>query len=191
MNRPTGFRCGFAAVSMLLTLCPLLHAAPGGTVADPYKVTAAEYSREPLSPLLYGNFIELGYGLQVEAMYGEMLFNRSFERFLPYRSINKSWYDLYFDESHPEKGYEKDWSKFDWYHSGYEHNSWYAAPGTPGKGSCIADEDTFFLTETPQRKVTLTPVEGGSGHGRQCLRVRNDEDARWAALAQDGKYLVK
>ena len=191
MNRPTGFRCGFAAVSMLLTLCPLLHAAPGGTVADPYKVTAAEYSREPLSPLLYGNFIELGYGLQVEAMYGEMLFNRSFERFLPYRSINKSWYDLYFDESHPEKGYEKDWSKFDWYHSGYEHNSWYAAPGTPGKGSCIADEDTFFLTETPQRKVTLAPVEGGSGHGRQCLRVRNDEDARWAALAQDGKYLVK
>ena len=32
-----------------------------------FKVTAQQISTEPISPLLYGNFIELGYGLQVEA----------------------------------------------------------------------------------------------------------------------------
>lgn len=144
-----------------------------------------------MSPILYGNFIELGYGLQVEAMYSEMLFNRSFERFMPYRDINKIWYDLYYDEGDLSKGYEKDWSKFDWYHSGYEHNSWYAAPGDPGSGSCISDEDTFFNETTAYGKVTLAAVEGGSGHGRQCIRLTNGEDHRWGALAQDGKYLVK
>ena len=66
---------------------------------NPFIVTTEEYSQNPLSPILYGNFIELGYGLQVEAMYGEMLFNRSFEHFLPYRDINKSWYDLYYDDT--------------------------------------------------------------------------------------------
>ena len=179
-----------AAVCALLGSLSLSPAS-ALTKEEPYKVLSETYSRDPLSPLLYGNFIELGYGLQVEAMYGEMLFNRSFEPFLPYRAINKLWYDLYYDERDFSRGYEKDWSKFDWYHSGYEHNSWYAAPGDPGKGSCITDEDTFFRCSTPQAKVTLSPEEGGSGHGRQCLRVTNAEQTRWAALAQDGKYLVK
>jgi len=179
-----------AAAVLLSCVCGLTAGAAGKT-EGPYKVTNVEYAENPVSPLLYGNFIELGYGLQVEAMYGEMLFNRSFEPFLPYRSINKVWFDLYYDNDHPEKGYEKDWSKFDWYHSGYEHNSWYAAPGDPGKGSIVADESTFFQESTPLRKVTITPTEGGSGHGKQCLTVRNDEGSEWAALAQDGKFLVK
>ena len=169
------------AVAAILPAVSLFAAGPRDE--KPFIVTAEEYSKTPLSPLLYGNFIELGYGLQVEAMYSEMLFNRSFELFLPYRDINKSWYDLYFDESDHEKGYEKDWSVFDWYHSGYEHNSWYAAPGDPGKGSVIFDEETFFHG--------LTPSEGGSGHGKQCLTVSNEEDSERLALAQDGKFLVR
>ena len=169
------------AVAAILPAVSLFAAGPRDE--KPFIVTAEEYSKTPLSPLLYGNFIELGYGRQVEAMYSEMLFNRSFEHFLPYRDINKSWYDLYFDESDHEKGYEKDWSVFDWYHSGYEHNSWYAAPGDPGKGSVIFDEETFFHG--------LTPSEGGSGHGKQCLRVSNKEDSERLALAQDGKFLVR
>ena len=169
------------AVAAILPAVSLFAAGPRDE--KPFIVTAEEYSKAPLSPLLYGNFIELGYGLQVEAMYSEMLFNRSFEHFLPYRDINKSWYDLYFDESDHEKGYEKDWSVFDWYHSGYEHNSWYAALGDPGKGSVIFDEETFFHG--------LTPSEGGSGHGKQCLTVSNEEDSERLALAQDGKFLVR
>ena len=169
------------AVAAILPAVSLFAAGPRDE--KPFIVTAEEYSKTPLSPLLYGNFIELGYGRQVEAMYSEMLFNRSFEHFLPYRDINKSWYDLYFDESDHEKGYEKDWSVFDWYHSGYEHNSWYSAPGDPGKGSVIFDEETFFHG--------LTPSEGGSGHGKQCLTVSNEEDSERLALAQDGKFLVR
>ena len=169
------------AVAAILPAVSLFAAGPRDE--KPFIVTAEEYSKTPLSPLLYGNFIELGYGRQVEAMYSEMLFNRSFEHFLPYRDINKSWYDLYFDESDHEKGYEKDWSVFDWYHSGYEHNSWYAAPGDPGKGSVIFDEETFFHG--------LTPSDGGSGHGKQCLTVSNEEDSERLALAQDGKFLVR
>ena len=169
------------AVAAILPAVSLFAAGPRDE--KPFIVTAEEYSKTPLSPLLYGNFIELGYGRQVEAMYSEMLFNRSFEHFLPYRDINKSWYDLYFDENDHEKGYEKDWSVFDWYHSGYEHNSWYAAPGDPGKGSVIFDEETFFHG--------LTPSEGGSGHGKQCLTVSNEEDSERLALAQDGKFLVR
>ena len=169
------------AVAAILPAVSLFAAGPRDE--KPFIVTAEEYSKAPLSPLLYGNFIELGYGRQVEAMYSEMLFNRSFEHFLPYRDINKSWYDLYFDENDHEKGYEKDWSVFDWYHSGYEHNSWYAAPGDPGKGSVIFDEETFFHG--------LTPSEGGSGHGKQCLTVSNEEDSERLALAQDGKFLVR
>ena len=179
----------FLAVAAILPTITVLAAGPRDE--KPFIVTVEEYSNAQLSPILYGNFIELGYGIQVESMYSEMLFNRSFERFLPYRDINKIWYDLYYDENDFDKGYEKDWSVFDWYHSGYEHNSWYAAPGNPGKGSIIFDEETFFHETTPLRKVTITPAKGGSGHGSQCLTVSNEEDGEWAALAQDGKYLVR
>ena len=120
-----------------------------------------------------------------------MFFNRSFEKFMPYRDINKLWYDVVYDEKDLSKGYEKDWSKFDWYHSGYEHNSWFAAPGTPVKGSWIADSSTFIITRTPEKKVILTPIKGGSGHGEQCLQVSNQEEKDWAAVAQEGKLLRK
>jgi len=156
-----------------------------------YTVTPQELNNAPVSPLLYGNFIELGYGLQVEAMWGEMFFNRSFEKFVPYRDINKLWYDLFYDEKDLSKGYQRDWSVFDWYHSGYEHNSWFATPGQPVKGSYIDDTSTFIVKTSPVQKVVLVPEAGGSGHGTQCLEVINNEPGKWSALAQEGKYLRK
>jgi hypothetical protein len=156
-----------------------------------FRVTKREIACSPVSSLLYGNFIELGYGIQVESMWSGMFFNRSIENFMPYRMINKLWYDLVYDEKDPSKGYEKDWSKFDWYHSGYEHNSWYAAPGMAPKPSLIDDSSTFIVTTTPFRNVILAAVKGGSGHGGQCLRVTNNEDQQWAAVAQDGKLFRK
>ena len=156
-----------------------------------FKVTNLESATTPISTLLYGNFIELGYGIQVESMWSEMFFNRSFEKFMPYRIINKLWYDVVYDEKDPSKGYERDWSKFDWYHSGYEHNSWFAAPGTPPKASVIDDTCTFIITTTPLRKVVLSPIKGGSGHGEQCLMVTNNENTEWAAVAQEGKLFKK
>ena len=156
-----------------------------------YTLTTDEIAKKPIGPLLYGNFIELGYGMQVEAMWGEMFFNRSFEAFYPYREINKIWCDLYYDERDWSKGYEADWSKFDWYHSGYEHNSWFAAPGVSHKPSVIVDSSTFIQRTTPERKIILQPLKGGSGHGTQCLKISNEETSRWGAVAQSGKWLQK
>lgn len=51
------------------------------------KATKELYS-DKISKKLASNFIELGYGLQVECMIAEMFFNRSFEPFYPYRDIN-------------------------------------------------------------------------------------------------------
>ena len=156
-----------------------------------FKITSREISTEPISPLLYSNFIELGYGIQVEPMWSEMFFNRSFEHFNPYKSPNKDSYDLYYDKNDYAKGYEKDWSKFDWYHSGYEHNAWFAAPGDANNPSFIEDSSTFFITVTPQRKIVLSPEAGGSGHGVQCLKVTNNESVQWGAVAQAGKLFHK
>ena len=42
-------------------------------------VTSRELVRKPVSPLLCGNFIEDGFGRQVEMLWSEMLYNPSFE----------------------------------------------------------------------------------------------------------------
>jgi len=141
-----------------------------------------------IAPMLASNFIELGYGLQVEAMIAEQFFNRSFEPFFRYRGINKAWYDLYVDEAHPELGYETDWSRFDWYHSGYEHNAWYAWPGTGGDLK-IADESTFVINKSPEAEVYIELVPY-KGHGEYGMKVANRSEAE-GGLAQDGKYLRK
>ncbi len=165
--------------------------AQDSEVTKVFKITKQEISPTPISPLLYGNFIELGYGIQVEGMWSEMFFNRSFEKFAPYRLINKLWYDLVYDEKDISKGYEQDWSKFDWYHSGYEHNAWFAAPGNPGNASVINDTMTFFIETTPEFNVRIIPDSGGSGHGKQCLKVVNEEKDKWGAVAQEGKLFHK
>ena len=85
------------------------------------KLTATKnFHSTPISKKLASNFIELGYGLQVEGMMAEMFFNRSFEPFYPYRMINKLWYDLLEDENDHSSRCETDWRVFDWCHSGYE-----------------------------------------------------------------------
>ena len=156
-----------------------------------FKVTSQELTETPISPLLYSNFIELGYGIQAEAMWSEMLFNRSFERVPPYTGINKECFDLFLDGGTPGKIYERDWSSFDWYHTGYEHNAWFVAPGAPPQASWIDDSSTFFVCETPQLDCEIRPEAGGSGHGNQCLRVINRDNSQWAGVAQEGKLLKK
>lgn len=152
-----------------------------------WKVSREPYGSRPISPLLCGNFVEFGYGCQVEPMTAELLFNRSFEKFPPYRLINKLWYDLYEDEKDLSRGYETDWSKFDWYHSGYEHNGWFAAPNVTPQFQ-ISDESTFFEETTPYRDVRIHRVPGGV-HGESCLRVENRETELRGGAAQSGLRL--
>ena len=156
------------------------------------KVTKELYSTR-ISKKLASSFIELGYGLQVEGMSAEMFFNRSFEPFYPYQLINKVWFDLV--EGAAEQGhegawdtsvpYEKDWSIYDWYHSSYEHNAWFAFPGVAGK-MLIADESTFLIEKSPTHDVTIG-YEDCDYHGKYAMKVTNDSDI-WGGLAQDGKY---
>lgn len=150
------------------------------------KLTATtSYHSTPISPKLASNFIELGYGLQVEGMIAEMFFNRSFEPFYPYRMINKLWFDLLEDENDHSSRCETDWRVFDWYHSGYEHNAWFAFPGTAGH-QLIEDDSTFVIEQSPTADVRISIVEGGC-HGEHAMQVVNDSDDL-GGLAQDGKY---
>jgi hypothetical protein len=140
----------------------------------------------PISPRLCSNFIELGYGIQVEPMMAQQFYNRSFEPFVPYKTINIEWFDLWNDPQNPSKGYKADWTGEDWYHSGYEHNPWFVAPGTGGRLP-IDDKSTFIIEENSSLNATIRPEkEGGSGHGKQHLRVTNHEREKWAASARKG-----
>lgn len=143
------------------------------------------YHSTPISKKLASNFIELGYGLQVEGMAAEMFFNRSFEPFYPYRLINKLWYDLLEDENDFSSRYETDWSVFDWYHSSYEHNAWFAFPGVGGKQP-VEDGSTFIIEKSPLADVCIKNVAGGC-HGEYAMEVINNSDMP-GGLAQDGKY---
>jgi hypothetical protein len=78
---------------------------------------------KPISPLLYGNFIELGFGQQIEGMWAEMLFNRSFEDWPKPANDQMGWLGHSLDE---------DLTKEPWWHNGYERAPW-AATGEPGK----------------------------------------------------------
>lgn len=71
-------------------------------------------SDRPISSLIYGNFLELGFGRQGDGMWAQMLFNRSFEQIPPYAIWN--WLRCGPD------GYN---SRADWWHSGYEEQPWF------------------------------------------------------------------
>ncbi len=148
-------------------------------------VATPQYHSTPISRKLASNFIELGYGLQVEGMIAEMFFNRSFEPFYPYRMINKLWFDLLEDENDHSSRCETDWRVFDWYHSSYEHNAWFAFPGVAGH-QLIEDDSTFVIEKSPTADVRIGIVSGGC-HGEHAMQVVNASDAP-GGLAQDGKY---
>lgn len=145
-----------------------------------FSVTAREYADTPASPLLCGNFIEVGFGYQVESMWTEMFFNRSFEKVFP---IAKGTYDWFGGTG---KGLGNDWSKEEWYHSAYQHSRWYAFPGKDRPESITADA-SYLVEKTPGYSLTITQEEGGV-HGKHCLVIDNFDD-RFAGVAQDGKFL--
>ena len=147
-----------------------------------------EFHGAPISKKLASNFIELGYGLQVEGMAAEMFFNRSFEPFYPYRMINKIWFDLLDDETDLSSRCETDWRVYDWYHSSYEHNAWFAFPGTAGYQK-IEDNSTFIIEKSPLSDVSIGLCRDAF-HGEYAMRVTNKSE-KTGGLAQDGKYCFK
>lgn len=129
-----------------------------------YRVLNEVVNQKPVSPLIYGNFIELGFGRQPDGMWSEKLFNASFEEIIPYKQ--SMWNYL-------RKSPDDDLTKKLWWHSGYEENQWYGklADGTP--------IDLSF------RKY------GGFYHGYRGVALNNSKSAQKAFLAQDRIYLNK
>ena len=146
-----------------------------------FRVTRNRLNPTPVSKMLCGNFIEVGFGYQVEAMYAEMLFNRSFEKACPITPQTYDWFG----------GWDvvgNDWSEQEWHHSGYAHPRWFACPAADRPES-IAPDSTFLTEKAPFYALTVERVEGGV-HGTSCLSIHNFEASRPCGVAQSGKYLL-
>src|SRR5438309_826930 len=76
-------------------------------------VDRQELVTQPSTPLIYGNFIESGFGRQTDGMRAEMLFNRSFEAIPP---LKRNWL------KYPPAA---DLTQTPWWHSGYEEDLWH------------------------------------------------------------------
>lgn len=127
-------------------------------ILPPITVTTEAFCAKPVSPILYGNFIESGFGRQVDGMWSEMLWNRSFEAITPLKSPVWDWLQR---KPGDELGKES------WYHSGYEESPWYLADGNPAA-------------------ALSHPRYGGFHHGLQAAQVTNKATDKPAFVVQDG-----
>jgi hypothetical protein len=126
-------------------------------------VTPHTIAQKPATPLVCGNFLELGFGRQPEGMWAEMLFNRSFERIPPYSPTLWHWLSRTENDNLTTE---------EWWHSGYEEKSWYLVPGNPK-----AEWKLFEFA--------------GICHGPQGAWLLNETGGQPAAFAQDGIHLRK
>ena len=141
---------------------------------------------KPISKILGGYLFEMGYGDMETSMWAEMFFNRKFDDFLPYMPNRDWWYHLRQDPIY-ESSLKTDWTKMIWYHSGYEHSSWYIAPAK--KPSLNVDTNsTFYITTSDEINANL---QLNKNDDSQYITIVNNEKTKKAALAQDGKFFRK
>ncbi len=145
------------------------------------RLTDEKMTDTSISDLLCSNFIEVGFGYQVEGMWGEMLYNRSFEKFVPLFPSAYHWYGLDFGQG--------DWRESVSYHTGYDHDLWYVCPGRDTE-FYIGPDSTFIVEMAPSLRARLMQIEGGR-HGSHCVRFENFEPEKWAGLAQSHKFFRK
>jgi len=126
-------------------------------------ITTKETAQRPASPMICGNFIESGFGRQVEGMWAEMLFNRSFESIAPYTQANYGSRGC---------GPETEVEKQPWWHSGYEELAWEAVPGNTEAHWSISAHVNFWK-------------------GQRGGWLRNESETEWAGFAQHGIHLRK
>ena len=133
---------------------------------DKVKVEVSEQriAETPISPYIYGNFIEAGFGRQISGMWSEMIYNRSFvlpssyPRMGEVRSTTQWW-------MFPESMYN---ANAPFWHSGYEENDWEV---------------------TDKSLITLLRTRGTeSFKGTDALQLTKPNDQR-AGIAQKGIYL--
>jgi alpha-N-arabinofuranosidase len=141
----------------------LLSARGPGERRFDAQVLPEQLADRPASPWIYGNFIELGFGHQVDGMWAEMLWNRSFEEIPPYAPSQWEWL---------ERKPGDDLTAEPWWHSGYEEHEWRLDPSNP---------DASLTYES----------YWGFRHGTRAAEVTNHSQDRPALLVQDGLYLRK
>ena len=145
-----------------------------------FRITKERFADSPVSPILCSNFIEVGFGWQVESMWSEMFYNRSFEKPCPFTPAAYYWYG----------GWNKlgnDWRDQEFYHSGYDHPDWFACPAQE-RPSSMSPDSAFLVEKAPGYALTVTREEGGI-HGTHCLQIHNFEPARMCGVAQSSKFL--
>ncbi len=129
-----------------------------------YKITQETLNPKPISPWIYGNFIELGFGHQIEGMWAEKLYNPSFEIVEPYKTATWGWLG---------RTPANDLTKEEWWHSGYERCKWY----------------TTLLSG---QKIPIAYSRySGFYHGLQAATLNNRQNQVRAFLAQDSVWLKK
>ena len=138
---------GAAAISSLGA--PFLKGASDPAVS--LKVSNRRLSEVPIEPSIFGHFIEAGFGRQVEGMWAEMLYNRSFQAIPPFSRPTWDWLGL-----KPE-AYNR---AAPFWHSGYEENDW--EPIAPNNSS----QSRTLGTETYKGKSSLVlTYDGASTQG--------------------------
>ena len=129
-----------------------------------YKVNPEVINHKPISPLIYGHFIELGFGRQIEGMWAEKLYNSSFEIVEPFKTSTWGWL---------RKTPADDLTKEEWWHSGYEECKWFA------------------MLQDGQRVPITFSRYSGFHHGLQAATLDNRKNQIRAYLAQDSVWLNK
>ena len=126
--------------------------------AKPYIIKDSILVKTPVSPHLYSNFIELGFGRSENAR-AEQLYNRSFEEDYP---VSSSW--LEFTRAKPELE--------DWWHSGYEEQAWFIHRAEADTSSSLVKNRYYWP----------------AAHSKTNLLLSNKSKTEYVYLAQNGVY---
>lgn len=131
-----------------------------------YRIFPDPVNSIAVSPLIYGNFIELGFGRQIEGLWAEKLNNPSFEEVAPYKTVGGLIRWL-------KKRPGEDLTKEEWWHSGYEESPWYETLLDGQEIQIAYNRYTNFY------------------HGLQSASLNNTQSKLRAFLAQDAIWIVK
>lgn len=127
------------------------------------KVLDQDNTETSVSPFLWGSYYEIGYG-RSDLLWGELLFNRSFENTKPVSESN-GWYTAY----------RGDVSQAQWWHSGYEEPKWY-----------------LFVDGKKERKLPLISNNyWPSAHGKYFIQIDNKKKQTPILLFQERIYIEK
>jgi len=160
MKKSIIIRC--LVVSVFIGISIVL--ANAQTPVGRYKISPDHLNTKPISPMIYGHFIELGFGRQIEGMWSEKLYNPSFEIVEPFKVSTWGWLS---------RTAADDLSKEKYWHSGYEECKWFAVLRNG-------------------QKIPITYARySGFYHGLQAAVVDNRQSQTKAFLAQDSVWINK